>query len=81
MSEKAVKDERFQTEMLGMMKTVILKIDGLDNRLSNFENDVSTHKCDVSEINAKVSDNSQKLDILTDQFSDVVSLVIKNDGR
>lgn len=48
-------DERFKEEMIRMMGTVILKLDILDNRVSNVENSVSTLKSDVSTLKSDVS--------------------------
>ena len=74
MDEKETPPSRFESEMTRMMKTAILSIKGLDSRLANIEKDVSDLKTNVKE-------NGRKLDTLTDQFGNVVSLVIKNDGR
>ena len=74
MDEKETPPSRFESEMTRMMKTAILSIKGLDSRLANIEKDVSDLKTNVKE-------NGRKLDTLTDQFGNVVSLVITNDGR
>lgn len=67
MNEKENPPSRFESEMTRMMETAILAIKGIDSRLSSIEDNVS--------------ENGRKLDTLTNQFSDVVSLVIKNDSR
>lgn len=67
MDEKDTPPSRFESEMTRMMQTAIQTINGMDSRLVNIEKDVS--------------DNGKKIDTLTAQFGEVVSLVINNDGR
>lgn len=70
-----MEDERFKSEMMRSMGTVINKLDGLDNRLSNVEGDVSTLKSDVSKIKSVQKEHSQilkRLDAKTDNIAETI---------
>ena len=58
---------RFESEMTRMMNLVIEKIGGLETKVSGLEKEVAK--------------NSQKLDVLTGQFSDVASMVIGDNKK
>jgi peptidoglycan hydrolase CwlO-like protein len=67
MDEKDEPKSRFESEMTRMMNLVIDKIGGLESKVTGLEKEVAK--------------NSQKLDILTGQFSDVTSMVIGDNKR
>ena len=57
-----ISDDRFKGEMMRMMQTAIIKIDGMDVRLANVETNISTLKTDVKFLKKEVRINSGKLD-------------------
>ena len=74
MDEKEIPKSRFESEMTRMMQLAISKIEGLETSVSGL-------KTDVSGLKQEVSKNSQKLDVLTGQFSDVAVMAIGDNKR
>ena len=88
MDEKEIPKSRFESEMTRMMQLAISKIEGLETSVSGLKTDVSGLKTDVSGLKTdvsglkqEVSKNSQKLDVLTGQFSDVAVMAIGDNKR
>lgn len=67
MEEKDEPKSRFEGEMTRLMNLTIDKIGGLEK--------------EVSGLKQEVAQNSQKLDVLTAQFSDVASMVIEDNKK
>jgi hypothetical protein len=67
MENENTSEDRFKGEMTRLLGVVIQKLDGLESRFDGLEK--------------KVDKNSQKLDILVGQFTDVTNTVIFNDNR
>ncbi len=67
MENENISEDRFKGEMTRIMGVVIQKLDGFEKRFDDLEK--------------KVDKNSQKLDLLVGQFTDVTNTVIFNDKR
>ena len=74
MEEKGNPESRFQAEMTRKIDLIIQKLGGYDSRFDKLE-------VDVSEIKQEVTKNTQKLDILNGQFSEVTKVVIQDGQR
>jgi len=95
MEEKDAPKSRFESEMTRLMNLAINKIGGLDSKVSGLDTKVLGLETKISGLDSKVSGldskvsglkqevakNSQKLDVLTAQFSDVASMVIEDNKR
>ena len=88
MKEKAAPKSRFESEMTRLMSLAIDKIGNLetavfslDSKVSSLDSKVSGLVSKVSGLEQEVARNTQKLDVLIGQFSDVTSMVIKDNKR
>jgi len=73
--------ENNMAEVLRLLKTVIVKIDGLATDMKEVKTDVSVLKTDVREIRMNLNRVDAKVDLLTGRFEDVASVVIKDTQR
>ena len=74
--------------MMRRMERIILKLDGLETDVSgikqgvaNLEQGVANLEQGVANLDREVSENGQKLDVLSSQFNDVAVMAIKDNKR
>ncbi len=69
-----ISDDRFKSEVMRLLDTVIVKLGDHDKRFENLEKDVSEIKSDVNDVKTDVK-------ILKGQFTDVVGMVLEDNKR
>ncbi len=73
--------ENNMAEVLRLLKTVIVKVDGLATDMKDVKTDVGDLKTDVREIRVNLNRVDAKVDLLTGRFEDVAGVVIKDTQR
>lgn len=73
--------ENNMAEVLRLLKTVIVKVDGLSGDMKEVKADVGVLKADVREIRMNLKRVDGKVDLLTGRFEDVALVVIKDTQR
>lgn len=74
MEEKDEPKSRFEGEMTRLMNVAI-------SGITDLKTEVSDLKTEVSGLTQEVKKTNQKVDVLSGQFSDVVSMVIEDNKR
>jgi cell division protein FtsL len=67
-------NDRFKSEVMRLLSTLILKVDGLEVK-------VDENKGEIIEVKQIVNDNTKDLRILSGQFTDVTQMVLKDNQR
>ena len=73
--------ENNMAEVLRLLKTVIVKVDGLAVDMKEVKTDVRVLKTDVRDLRAGLNRLDAKVDLLSGRFEDVAGVVIQDTQR
>jgi len=68
-------------EVLRLLKTVIVKVDGLATDMKDVKGDIRVLKTDVRDLRTGLNRLDAKVDLLTGRFEDVAVVVVKDTQR
>ena len=69
-----INDDRFKSEVMRLLSTLILKVDGLEVKADE-------NKSEIVEVKRIVNSNTKDLKILSGQITDVTQMVLKDNQR
>ena len=73
--------ENNMAEVLRLLKTVIVKVDGLATDMKDVKGDIRVLKTDVRDLRTGLNRLDAKVDLLTGRFEDVAVVVVKDTQR
>ena len=73
--------ENNMAEVLRLLKTVIVKVDGLATDMKDVKGNIRVLKTDVRDLRTGLNRLDAKVDLLTGRFEDVAVVVVKDTQR